>query len=171
MSKTVKTAPLFALLNTQTAINAEIKALHVIGATYQQRVHVLACSVLAHVGKHGDTRPVTAMVSKMIEAMPDMVRVNSLKAWFEAFGKITFDKDVAGYAKSKTQRLGEAMEKPFWKFKSLEGVVYEPLVFGTWADKQIKLLQKDAEKTGRNYDALILQLKTFKAGEPVAAVN
>lgn len=157
---TVKAKPVVALIGTIKGINAEIERVRSVGSDLQYSMHVLACSVLAHVNKHGDTRPCTAMVDAFIAACPDMVRVNSLKQWFETFGRIEFSDNKACYAKSKTPRLGEAMEKPFWRFAALEGKPYQPLELDSWLDKQIKALEKDAEKTKRDHSKLIMALKT-----------
>ncbi len=173
---TVKAKPAVALIDTIKGINAEIERVRSVGKDLQHDMHVLACSVLAHVGKHGDTRPCTAMVDAFIAACPDMVRVNSLKQWFETFGRISFADHKACFVKSKAQRLGEAMEKPFWRFKALEGAPYQPLDIDSWLDKQVKALEKDkaaALKANPQADVqkqtkLIFALKTHNV--QVAAV-
>lgn len=120
-------------------------------ATLQTRTHVLACSVLQHYGQNKDIR----IVLKFINAVPEMVRVNGLKLWFEAFAPIKFTEETAVYVKDGKFKLGDAMDKPFWKFKANEGVPYEAIDLLKYAQQQVKKLQKDQEKTGRDHSALI----------------
>ena len=102
-----------------------------------------------------------------------MVRKNALQMWFETYGQLTFsavnegDKPAWRIDRSKKQRLGEAMDKPFWKIKGMEGVKYVPLKMDTYLDQQIKKLEKDQKETGANHSALIMALKTYKPGVTV----
>jgi hypothetical protein len=65
-------------------------------------------SVLAHVGKHRDVR----LVTRLIEAVPGRYK-SALKAWFEAFGPISFAGDKAQHKHNRIL-LGDAIEVPFW---------------------------------------------------------
>lgn len=140
-------------------LNSEIEKYAKTAATLQTRTHVLACSVLKHYGEHKDVR----MVLKFIAAVPEMVRVNGLKLWFEAFAPIKFTDEGAIYLKDGKYKLGEALDKPFWKFKAVEGAPYEAIDLLKYAQQQIKKLEKDQEKTGRNHSALIAVFNTMGA--------
>ena len=152
------------IMTSLKAINAEIKWVADTGATLQQRTHALACSVLAHVSKHGNINVLT----QFLDAVPDMVRKNALQQWFETFGQVSFKAVAAGEKpawridRTKKVRLGDAMDKPFWKFKANEGAPYVPLNIDDYLSKQIKLLEKDAEKTGVDHSALIAAMKGYK---------
>lgn len=166
VAKAPKAAPLFALIVGAKPIaekTAEIKSR---GADLQQDVHILACSVLAHVGKHSNINVLTDFLA----AVPDMVRVNALKTWFETFGQVSFsalkegDKPSWRIDRTKKVRLGDAMVKPFWKFKANEGVPYQPLDMAKYCEQQIKTLERDARLSGHNHDTLIMFLKTYQPG-------
>jgi hypothetical protein len=130
-------------------IGKRIEDMHKSGQRLQTEMHKLACSVLHHLGETKDIRYTLAF----IQAMPEMARVNGLHAWFEAFGPIKFNtpeaiKDGAPAAicvKDGKTKLGDAMAKPFWKFKAKEGQPYQPLVIEEYAAQQVKRLKADIE--------------------------
>lgn len=170
--------PTVKVITGSKAIMAEIRSFGEDARTMQYRLHVLACSVLAHVGRNGDKRPVAAMLAEFDRQVPDMVKQNALRSWLETFGKITFTDGVPGYDGSKTQRLGEAMEKPFWKFKSVEGVKYVPIKIDTFIESNIKKLRDDIAKAPwtdtTNIDprlTLINALQGAKVVPQVQAIN
>lgn len=158
MTTKVTKTPAIALLGSQKAIMASLKSIKERGGSIQADIHTAACSILKHLDKHGDIR----MVINLLDAMPDVVRVNSLKTWLEAFGKVSFT-DSEGkamkhpaYVGSKSTKLGEAMAKPFWKFKANEGVAYVPLDIANYLDDQIKRLELDQKKGGHTNNVLLI---------------
>lgn len=174
MTKANNTAVIgFTLFTTKKAIMDETERLGVVGKSYQVDLHVLACSVLQHLGKNGNI----GIVTQFLTTIPDVVRKNALCDWFEAFSKATFlDKDGAVmktpvYSSAKVQRLGNAMEKPFWSFKANEGAPYKPMVMDTYIDQQIKKLQKDALETKADHSVLIAAFHKAKLAQPSIAVN
>lgn len=142
------------------AIQAHIDRFAKSGQKLQAEAAKLALSVLVHVGTHRDTR----MVQQFMLVMPDMVRTNGLRKWFEAFGPVKF---VAGedgaerviFVKDKDVKLADAIEKPFWKFSATEGEPYKPLDMDKFLNQIITRLVKDAKETGRSHSQLILALK------------
>ena len=148
MTKKTETASKtsITLFTTNKDIDAAIKSLHTDGQALQAHMHKTACSVLAHLGKNRDVR----YVLKCVAAMPDMSRKNSLMQWFETFGQIVFGKgETAGtamFATDKKHRIGDAMDKPFWKFKANEGMPYEAIDFTKYVEQQIKKLDKDIKE-------------------------
>lgn len=161
--------PALALLASVKAIEAGIASIHTIGQTLQSQMHIVACSVLKHLGKNGDVR----LLMKLVEAMPDMSRKNSLILWFETFGPVQYDTKNKSfvYIKAQAVKLGDAMAKPFWKFKANEGAPYEPLDMAKYIDQQISKLEKDAKEGKRDHTALINALRSYKAGQMPAAVQ
>ena len=151
--------PALSLLTTVKALEAGIVSIHTAGQTLQTQMHLVACSVLQHVGKHSDTR----VLMKLINAMPDMSRKNSLIQWFETFGNVKYSTEGKTFVivKDKAVKLGTAIDKPFWKFKATEGVTYEPIDVAALVAQTIAKLTKDAEKTKRDHTGLI---KALKAG-------
>lgn len=140
-----KAAPVVDIIKKISEIKAECARVQTVGAALQQDIHRLACSVLKHTAQHGRIQ----VLEQFIDAMPAMVRVNSLQLWFETFGQLTYNalegekKRAWRIDRSKKLRLGEAMEKPFWKFKALEGAQYTPIKMDDYLDQQIKKLEKD----------------------------
>jgi hypothetical protein len=169
MTKELKAATTFTLFVKLADIKAETARLNTVGSTYQADLHVLACSVLAHVSKN---RNVTVL-QHFIESLPAAVRVNSVQKWFETFGNVSYSA-IEGSKEScwrldntKKTRLGEAMIKPFWKFKANEGMPYTPLDMDTWTAQTIKKLETDQKEAKRDHSALILALKGYKSGVTV----
>lgn len=100
----------FILSSVAKAEAALVKAR---GTTLNAAIHSAACSVLAHVGQHRDVR----LVDRLLVVVSDSVRANRLKAWFSAFGPVEFVEGQAKYRRARTL-LGDAVAKPFWKFKA-----------------------------------------------------
>ena len=146
----------FKLYETAAQIDAACIAFTKKGASLQAEAHKLACSVLRHVGEHGDVR----VVSKFIASFPELARVNAVKAWFEAFGPVAFDNTGVSYVKGGKTRLGEAMEMPFWKFSPEKP--YEPVNPAKALEALIKKLVKDAKLTGIDHSATIADLKMVR---------
>lgn len=93
-------------------------------------IHRAACSCLSHAEQHGDVTLATALV----DAMPKSGRRKALIHWFVTNGKLAFKKgDVFSLdkGKSKSWKLEEACETPFWdlipepdiKTLTIEGLV------------------------------------------------
>jgi hypothetical protein len=161
MSNTIKTKPQTAsalkLVEGVGAITKRLSALKVTMASAQTETHLLACSVLAHVGKHKDVR----LVTTLLESVGDMVRTNAIRSWFESHGPVKFDdKGAISYAAERPTQLAKAMGTPFWKFKPEEA--YKPLEIGKSFDRWVKALEKDAKETGRDHTALIAGLVNLR---------
>jgi len=154
------------LYATTKQIDAAIESNQKRGAKWQDEAHRIACSVLQHVGKFGDVH----VVDRFLASMPEAARTNGLRQWFEAFGNVRFVKSADGkslltvYAKDKPCKLGEAMLKPFWKFKATEGVEYEPKDAFKLLDQMIGTLTSDAAKRhdGVTHSHIIHALKLIK---------
>lgn len=156
--------PALALLGTVKAIETAIADIHTAGQSLQTQMHLVACSVLQHVGKNKDTR----VLLKLMNAMPDMARKNSLIQWFETYGNVKYSTEAKTFVlvKDKAIRLGTAIEKPFWKFKANEGVEYEAMDVKKFVAGAIAKLQKDAEKTKRDHSDLINALRKSTEYQP-----
>lgn len=143
------------------AIDAKIEAFHKRGQSMQAEAHKLAVSTLLHVATHKNV----AVVHKLLQAMPDALRTNGLRAWFEHFGPVVIvtegegvnKVDVITY-KAKQVDMQAAIDKPFWKFTATEGKPYEALDVNKAVNDLVKKLRTDATKTGADHSALITQL-------------
>jgi hypothetical protein len=165
--------PAFALITKMKDIDAAIGNIHNLGQNLQTEMHLVACSCLQHVGKHRDTR----ILTKLMLAMPDMARKNSLIQWFETFGNVQYSTDAKAFVivADKAVRLGNAIEKPFWKFKANEGVPYEAIDLNKWLDQQIKKLEKDMKEVpmnplGDKRTSVLIALRTLR-NPPTAAMQ
>lgn len=148
------------LYATLGEIDDAVKAFHKRGQSLQSEAHRIACSVLKHVGEHGDIR----VVAKFLQAMPELSRVNALRAWFEAFGPVTFQGNAPVYVKGGKTKLGEAMAEPFWKFK-LEPA-YQPIDPVKALESLIKRFKTDMKETQRDHSAIIAALAKIAVDEP-----
>jgi hypothetical protein len=158
----VKTAKpeVLKLVDSVPAIEKLLASIKTRGATLQKDIHVAACSILQHVGKHSDVR----LVSKLLESMPDMSRKNAIKAWFESFGPVAWnEKGEIKYQPATKLQLATAMGKPFWSFKPEAD--YVPLDVAKAFDSFVKRLEKDAKETGRDHASLIANLANLRPGD------
>jgi hypothetical protein len=161
MSKAKKTAAApslklteASLMTSEAEINKAIESIKRRGSALQADMHKAACSVLLHLGKHEDIR----VLRRFLDALPDMTRTNAMRQWFEAFGPVSYKNGTAELNKDNPVRLGNAMEKPFWKFKANEGAPYVPLA-DTYFASIVSKLEKDAKETGRNHTELMIALR------------
>lgn len=136
-------------------LNTKLDAFAKRGVKLQEEAHKVACSVLAHVLEHKDVR----MVHRLLLSMPDMVRTNGLRAWFEKYSPVRFvlDGAIENIILDKAHKkdgpgLGDAIENPFWKFKANEGVAYKPLDFDSFTRQQIKRIVADLENVPASDD-------------------
>ncbi|MCY1708348.1 hypothetical protein [Pannonibacter sp. SL95] len=148
------------LIDGEDNITKAIESVKRRGATLQRDIHILACSVLAHLGKNGDTRVVDRFVAGMIDAMPEMARINALREWFETFGPVSFKDNKPVYQRDGKTRLGDAMAQPFWRFQPEKA--YVPLDVTKFVDQALSKLAKDAKQTGRDHSALLAHLQAAK---------
>lgn len=152
-----QTAATLKLVEGAGNITKRLATLKTTMASAQAETHLLACSVLAHVGKHKDVR----LVTTLLESVGDMVRTNAIRAWFESHGPVAFDeKGAIRYAAERPVQIAKAMGTPFWKFKPEEA--YKPLEVGKAFDRWVKALEKDAKETGRDHTALIAGLVNLR---------
>jgi hypothetical protein len=175
MSKTTAVkeakAATFTLITGTADIEKALASIKTRGAALQQDIHKAGCSVLAHVGKHKDIR----LVTKLLDAMPDMARKNAIKAWFESFGPVIFAEDgKIAYHPATSLRLGDAMAMPFWRFKPEQA--YVPMNVGQALDQLIKKLEKDHKETGNSHLAIVAGLSKLREqcpeeGDVRAAAN
>ena len=159
MTKTANAtpAPAVKLLVGVKAIEAALKSIFTRGQTLQDDMHIAACSVLAHVGKHSDIR----LVNDLLAAMPEASRKNAMRDWFAKFGPVTFEGDKPAFNRNGKVYLGDAMAMPFWKL--VPEKPYEPLVIDKFVAAMIKKLKKDAKETKRDHSALINKISKITA--------
>lgn len=133
---------------TSIKLHAAIATFNKQGGDLQQFAHRLLCSLLLHVGQHRDTRPLNRFLKEAKENV-NMVRVNSMMKWCETFGPLKIEDNKVKYDNSKKLRLGDAMAKPFWKFKAGEGQPYQPITLENIANF-VARLERDRTKCAEN---------------------
>lgn len=152
---------------TTKQLRPAIKAYATSGRAFQAESHKLACSVLKHLGKTKDIR----VTLQFLQAVPEAVRLNALKGWLEAFGPIRFatpeelkqGAPAAVFVPGKATLLGDAMDKPFWKFAATEGKPYEALDMQKFVEQAVKKLRKDMQETGVDHKRMIAAIEAASA--------
>jgi hypothetical protein len=149
------------LLTSAASIEKAIIGIHETGQSLQATMHLVACSVLQHVGKNRDVR----IMHKLFNAMPEMSRKNSLKDWFNAYGNVSIDGDdivlKSGEDANKI-KLAEAMADPFWKHSPEKD--YKPLDIGAAIASLMKRIEKDTAKTGTDHSQHLQALRAITLG-------
>lgn len=163
---TAKKAAPMKLLSGAAAIEKALQSITRKGQSLQKDIHVAACSVLDHVGKHREI----SLVTKLLAAMPDMSRRNAMRAWFDTFGMVAFDGNDAKFDGNKKQRLGDAMAMPFHSPKFKSEAEYVPLDIPAAIASLVKKLEADQKKVeGRNHVSLIASLSKLAPANAIAA--
>lgn len=85
------------------ALNAEFMEL-------RQDLHQIACSVLAHVEKHGNVR----LVDRLIATASTFMDTRRLMDWFTVFGPVEFVDGKAKYKARGQTAIEVATAIPFW---------------------------------------------------------
>lgn len=141
------------LLDGTKAIDEALVSIERRGKTLQQDIHVVACSILRHIGMHSDIR----MAEKLLSHMPDMARKNSMRDWLTAHGPVMFDGDRPVFVTGGTVKLSQGIANPFWKFSPEKP--YEPLVISKAIEQLVKKLQRDEKETKVSHAGLIMNLQ------------
>lgn len=163
--KSAKSEPAIKLLTTDKAINDALLSIKRRGETLQQDIHVVACSVLQHIGKHSDIR----IAERLLGHMPDMARKNAMRDWLTAFGPVMFDGDRPVFVAGGKVRLGDAMANPFWKFSPEKP--YVAIDVAAAIASLVKKLQKDEKETKVSHGALIAGLEKLVTAKPAATAH
>lgn len=84
-----------------------------------KKVHLLACSIIAHIEKHRTTGVNADLANSLVNSLPAGVRKNALRDWFCAFGAVSYNDETKKlrYDKEQSTRQLAAEAKPFWEFK------------------------------------------------------
>lgn len=96
-----------------TAIRANIATVHATGKQLEKLAHETALAILQHVETYGEV----SLANKLVEALPDMSRRNSLKQWFMEYGKMTYSmkKKQLVFKKDFVTDIPGGTATPFWK--------------------------------------------------------
>lgn len=103
------------LLTSKTDIVKAIASIQTRGKKLDNDIWVAAVSAMAHHAEHGDV----TLVNTLVDAMPKGSRVNALREFILAFGKVTYDEQnkVFAHDKEGTFDLEGAQEKSWVEFK------------------------------------------------------
>jgi hypothetical protein len=128
----------------------------------QERLHIVALSVLNHAIQHGDVTVARNLASALVDAFPKvgMIRRNALIQWLCEFGPFAWDMTIKPqkgqaetvrlvYQKKDSYNLEAAALNPFWKQKAKEGSDSQPFDNNQLYASIGRLLAK-AEKAAAN---------------------
>ena len=88
-------------LFTKTSdIMSAIEDIRSTGKKLDNMIQVAACSVIQHVGKHGDI----TLVNTLVEAMPNGSRVNALRDFIVTFSKAEYDEATKAFKFNKEKK-------------------------------------------------------------------
>lgn len=85
------------IITCETKIKAAIKSIQARGQRLDRDIWVAAVSTMAHHNKHGDT----TLINGLVDAMPKGSRVNALREFITAFGKVTFNEETKAFDHDK----------------------------------------------------------------------
>mgnify|MGYP003655862602 FL=1 len=103
------------LITSKEAIIKAIASISGRGAKLDKDIWVAAVSAMAHHNEHGDV----TIINDLVSAMPKGARVNALRDYILAHGKVSFDNEVKAFVHDKEgyfDSLG-AMEVSWVEFK------------------------------------------------------
>lgn len=131
------------LYTTLKAIDEAIASASSQANDVQIEFQKIACSVIVHLGKNFDIR----VFNRMLDAMPEGMRKDSMAAFFDKYSVVAFDEEgQAGINKTKGTKLGEALTNPWWKAK--KAMPYVPYSF----IEKLKEFKAQAEKRAKKAD-------------------
>lgn len=81
------------------------------GKSLQARIHTVAVSTLEHAREHGDT----SLVTRLLDALPNGIRVKSLAHWFSHFsdGQLVLSQDKNKSWKHNTEKFKDRVKERF----------------------------------------------------------
>lgn len=136
------------LYSSTKAIETAIETAGANASTLQIEYQKIACSIVLHLGKNSDIR----VYNRLIESMPDLLRVDSMQAFFDKYSVIAFDDEGnASINKKKGTKLGEALCNPWWKAKKAQP--YVPYNFLERCKVLLQAAQNKAKKADKEKEA------------------
>lgn len=143
------TATKLKLFADDAAITKEIGAIKIAGAKLQNRIHVVAVSILARWAETGDRRPAIANINALLDAMPAMSRANALRQWVQLHFKLEYSEKKMAWPEGQsftpdTEAVKAAADEPFWELAPEPE--YKPVNFAALLSKLVKAAEKDLEK-------------------------
>ena len=145
------------LITDKAAILTAIKSINVRGKRLDNDIWIAAVSAMQHHDKHGDV----TIVNELVSAMPNGSRVNALREFILAHGKVTFDDETQTFlhAKDGTFDLDGALAKSWTEFKPEPP--YTPVDAVKMVAAMVKKVQaerKDGDKVTKAQAKAILAL-------------
>jgi hypothetical protein len=136
MTKT-NTKPAFKLIEGAAAIDKAITSISTRGKKLDRDIWQAAVSAMAHHAQHGDV----TLVNRLVEAMPKGSRVNALREFIMAHGKVGWheEKKVFVHDKEGTFDLEGALSVSWVEFKP------EPAYVPFDAEAALRALMKKVE--------------------------
>jgi hypothetical protein len=97
------------------AISKAINSINTRGRKLDNDIQLAGMSVINHVELHGDI----TLVNRLVDAMPNGSRVNALRSWISAFGKVIYNEETKSFDYNKLGKtdLDGGAEKVWFEFK------------------------------------------------------
>lgn len=115
----VKLAARPKLITGEADITKGIKSVQGRGQSLQKDLHIIACSVMAHIEKHRADGVNANLANALVSALPEGMRKNALLDWFCAHAAVTFNEETKKLMFDKAQNTHQIKGEltPFWLFK------------------------------------------------------
>lgn len=132
------------------------------GKAMDNDIHLVACSIVAHIEKHGDI----TKVEKLVNAMPQASRKSALKDWFLVMAKVSYDMKNKAFVfdKAKVTMQEDAEATPFWEFKPEPE--YKPFDIQASINAIIAKATKAMERGEKVPEATVEALRKLATVEP-----
>lgn len=119
-----------ALANSDDQFIAAIESIQRRGESVQLDIHLFLVAVASRWASTGDVRPAVKMVNSLIDALPQGVRSNAIKAWVETHLGFAWDQSnlfQAGTLKHSDLSIKKLASIRWWEFKPEPA--YKPMDF------------------------------------------
>ena len=114
---------MFKLITGKENLKAAFTSIKTRGAKLDKDIWIASVSAMAHHNEHGDV----SLVNELVDSMPKGSRVNALREFILAFGKVTFDEEnqIFMHNKEGVFNLEGSMECSWTDFKPEQP--YQPI--------------------------------------------
>lgn len=137
-----------ALANSDDQFLAAIASIQRRGETVQLDIHLFLVAVASRWAGTGDVRPAVKMINKLVDALPQGIRSNAIKAWVETH--LGFQWDQSGMFKPGDLKHSDLAIKKlanvrWWEFKPEPD--YKPMDFTA---SVLTLIKKADDRVRKN---------------------
>lgn len=150
-----------ALANSDDQFLAAIASIQRRGETVQLDIHLFLVAVASRWASTGDIRPAIKMVNKLVDALPQGIRSNAIKAWIETHLGFKWDQAgmfTPGDLKHADLSIKKLANIRWWEFKPEPD--YKPMDFTA---SLLTLIKKADERVRKNDPRDAINSDTLRA--------